>query len=249
MLVLVSRFALFLVFVYFLAIAGCAALQRTLVFVPTHHNGHEGLSEWRDGDELLGYAREVSEPVNIWLMTHGNGGQASDRRYALSAFSERDSVFILEYPGYGQRSGAPSRESIDRAAIQAYEQLRRKFPRTPVCVVGESIGSGPASTLGSLAHPPNKIVLIVPFDVLAYVAADHFPYLPTRFLLRDRWDNIESLRKYSGGLEIFGARDDRLIAISHARALAASKPQAVFHEISGGHNEWAFPDKVKIGNP
>lgn len=230
-------------------VLGCAVLQRKLLYYPTHHKESNGLSEWRHDGQLIGYAREVPSPRNVWLMVHGNGGQASDRIYALPSFSSQDSVFILEYPGYGQRPGSPSMDAFNSAAQQAYELLRSKFPNTPVCVVGESVGSGPASVLAANPHPPDKIVLIVPFDTLSRVAAHHFRVLPVGLILRDKWNNIESLKEYRGALEIFAARDDSIIPIVHAKALAESKPSAAFHEIEGGHNDWAMKGRVTIKNP
>jgi len=230
-------------------LVGCAALQRKLLFYPSHHHQTNGLSEWRQAGELIGYARLVPSPRNVWLMLHGNGGQASDRVYALDSFSRQDAVFILEYPGYGLRPGSPSMEHLNAAAAQAYQILRARFPKTPVCVVGESIGSGPASALALNTHPPDKIVLVVPFDTLSLVAAHHFPLMPVRLLLRDKWDNLKSLQAYQGPVEIFGARDDEIIPMARARALAASNPSWAFHEIQGGHNDWAGHDRVRIRNP
>jgi pimeloyl-ACP methyl ester carboxylesterase len=244
------RFALMmLVSGYLVMLAGCTALQRRYLYYPTHQPDSPGLARWRAGDRLLGYSREVDAPKNVWLMMHGNAGQASDRSYALAAFSDSDSVYLLEYPGYGDRAGTPSMQSINRAATEAYEILSRRFPDTPLGVVGESIGSGPASMLALNPRPPAKIVLITPFDVLARVAADHLPLLPVRLLLRDNWNNIEALRSYQGPLEIFAARDDEVIKIAHARALAASKPSAIFHQIDGGHNQWPLLGQVAIRNP
>lgn len=231
-----------------LVLVSCV-FQSKLLYYPTHHAESYGLSEWRQNGRLIGYAREVPSPANAWLMLHGNGGQASDRVYAISSFSRRDAVFIMEYPGYGARPGAPSMETMNAAARQAYRTLRSKFPGTPVCVVGESIGSGPAAVLAADPHPPDKIVLIAPFDTLVRVAAHHLPGFPVGLILRDRWDNIEALKGYRGPLEIFGARDDRIIPITHARALAASKPFSRFHEIAGGHNDWAGNGRVAIRNP
>jgi len=65
-------------------------------------------------------------------------------------------------------------------------------------------------------------------------------------MLRDAWDNVASLKGYTGPVEIFGARDDVIIPIAHARALARQIPGAQFIEISGGHNDWADEDRVKI---
>jgi hypothetical protein len=223
--------------------------QRKLLYYPTHHQENHGLAEWRHDGQVIGFAREVPSPVNVWLMLHGNAGQASDRAYALPSFSNRDSVYILEYPGYGQRPGSPSMMALNAAARQAYELLRAQFPRTPVSVVSESIGSGPASVLATHRQPPDKVVLIVPFDTLPRVAAHHFPFLPTGLLVRDKWDNITALKGYAGPLEIFGARDDTIIPIAHARALAESKPGSKFHEIAEGHNDWAAPGRVVIRYP
>src|SRR5262245_10333679 len=129
--------------------AGCNSIQRKFLFYPTHSPDGKGLAAWKVQDRVIGWAKEVPSPENIWLMLHGNAGQASDRVYALPAFSERDSVFILEYPGYGVRQGKPSKSAFDSAAAGAYKLLRQKFPNRPVCVVGESIGSGPACTLAA----------------------------------------------------------------------------------------------------
>ncbi|HYG36232.1 MAG TPA: alpha/beta hydrolase, partial [Clostridia bacterium] len=132
---------------------GCGAIQRSTLFYPTHHRQDNGLKTWKSEGKVIGYAREVPNPENVWLMLHGNGGQAADRVYAIPCFSDRDSVFILEYPGYGTRKGKPSRVSINAAAEEAYLLLRKAYPKTPVCVLGESIGSGPASWLATQPQP------------------------------------------------------------------------------------------------
>jgi len=220
--------------------------QRSLLYFPTHAVPATGLGPWTDGGRTIGYCREAANARAIWLMMHGNAGQAADRDYVLPHLSEQDSLYVLEYPGYGSREGSPSLESINRAAKEAYHLLRARHPDTAICVLGESIGSGPACELGREKIAPDKIVLVVPFDTLASVAAQHFRFLPVRLMLRDNWDNVESLKHYNGPVEIFGARDDTIIPIEHARALARQIAGAHFTEISGGHNDWPQADEVKI---
>lgn len=229
-------------------VVGCKSLQRKFLFFPSHHQRDNGLTAWKREGQLIGYAREVAEPENVWLMLHGNAGQAADRTYALPCFSPRDSVFILEYPGYGMRSGKPSTATFNAAAVEAYKMLRETFPKTPVCVVGESIGTGPASALAKETPPPDKTVLVVPYDKLTSVAAHHFPYLPVRLILGRCWDNIDALGGYSGPVEIFGALEDDIIPIQHARNLAHRVPGAKFHEIPCGHNDWSSGGAVQIRN-
>lgn len=230
-------------------LVGCTGIQQKYLFYPTHHDGDNGLDAWNVQGKTIGYSRQVSNPENVWLMLHGNGGQAADRTYALPSFSERDSVFILEYPGYGARAGKPSRASFDAAATEAYQLLKKTFPNTPICVAGESIGSGPACALATQSPSPDKIVLVVPFDNLVSVASEHVSFLPVSWILEAKWDNIRSVSTYKGPLEIFAAEQDTIIPIHHARKLADSIPSAQFHPIPGGHNDWSRTGLVKIRNP
>jgi len=229
--------------------AGCGTARRSLLFHPTHGTHTAGLTPWQENDALIGYAQLTDNPETVWLFLHGNAGQAADRIYALSAFSPKDSVYIMEYPGYGQRPGAPDPKSINAAAEEAYLALRKAHPGKPVCVAGESIGSGPACWLARQPIPPDKLVLVVPFDELNSVAADHASFLPVGLILGETWNNVEALASYRGPLEIFGAEKDGVIPVKHAEALAASRPQARFHLLPGGHNNWSHQPEVRIRNP
>lgn len=240
------RILLLMAACYLALLIAVALFQRKLIYLPSHHPEKSSLPEWRDKDQLIGYARPAASPGAVWLFMHGNAGQAADRTYILPSFSVRDAVYILEYPGYGKRAGAPSMAAFNEAASNAYLLLRKQYPATPVCVASESIGSGPASFLATLPTPPDKIVLLLPFDTLGAVAARHYPFVPVKLLLRDNWDNIASLKEYRGQLEVVAARGDAIIPLAHARVLAESIPSARFTVIEGGHNDWADGGKVAI---
>lgn len=226
--------------------AGCASMSSRYLYYPTHHGRTNGLQEWRDNGDLFGYCRWVENPETIWLFVHGNGGQAADRVYALHAFSPRDAVFIVEYPGYGQRPGVPSKDSFDEAVRRAYDSLRRSYPGKPVCVAAESIGSGPAALLAREPVPPDKFVFVVPFDVLRKVASEYLGLPFAGWLLGRSWNNIEALRQYQGPVDVFGARDDQVIPLRRARALATSLPQARFVVVAGGHNDWPQQQEIQF---
>jgi pimeloyl-ACP methyl ester carboxylesterase len=229
--------------------AGCSTIERKLLFYPTHRSSGGSLSAWTVGGETIGCCRNVEFPKAVWLMLPGNGGQASDRAYAIPSFSAEDAVFILEYPGYGIRKGVPSRASFDQAAKDAYFLLRKIYPTIPVCVVGESIGTGAASTLATLTPSPSKIVLIVPFEKLSLVGKDHLPSFIVTLILKDDWDNVAALSNYKGPIDIFGAESDTVIPVKHAKALAAALPSSRFVLIPGGHNDWSRSGRVQITDP
>jgi len=240
------RIALILLLVYLGLVAIVYFSQRSLLYFPSHIASPTELTLWKNEGHVIGYCRVVPHARTLWLMMHGNAGQAADRDYVLPRMSDADSLYVLEYPGYGARGGSPTQTSINQAAIEAYQLLRRQNPHTPVCVLSESIGSGPACLLAAQNPPPDKIVLVVPFDILSSVAAGHFPWLPVRLLLHDNWDNIAALSHYTGPVDIYGAQADNVIPIRHAQALAKAVPQAQFIEIIGGHNDWADNPAVKI---
>jgi uncharacterized protein len=233
----------------FFMMIGCSSLERRMLFYPSHGSSLGEFAAWMHEGEMIGVSRMVEAPKNVWLFLHGNAGQAADRSYALPSFSEGDSVFIMEYPGYGKRRGKPGKDSFNAAAKEAYRLLRETYPGVPVCVASESIGSGPACFLAAEEPPPNKLVLIVPFEDLGLVARDHFPGWFVKMVLSNDWNNIASLSGYEGLVDIFAAEKDTLIAPRHARALAGSLRNAHFTLVPGGHNDWSDSDLVKVRNP
>jgi pimeloyl-ACP methyl ester carboxylesterase len=223
-----------------------AMLESSFLYFPSHSADTHGLTAWRIDDRLIGYAHLAPAPKRIWLMCHGNGGQASQRDYVLGSLPPGDSLYILEYPGYGERPGKPSMRAINAAALEAFHALKKLHPTLPLGIIGESLGSGPSSYLCTLADAPDRLVLIVPFDRLVDVAKEHIRFLPVSWLMRDKWDNISALKNYRGTIDIFGATRDTIIPIHHAKALAASLPSARFHEMDCDHNDWSSLHLVKI---
>lgn len=227
-----------------------AIFQRRLLYFPTHYDTKEitarlGLTRWEIEGDYTGYARVLKEAPRIWFFVHGNGGQAGNRDYVLERIGPRDSVYILEYPGYGERGGSPSKSSLDAGASKAYRWLVQKYGVDHLVVLGESLGSGPVSLLAKESVPPKHIVLVVPFDILKDVAQEAFPILPVGMLMLDRWNNCDALKGYTGRLDIFGAKHDQVIPVHHARKLAASLPHANYQEFDGGHG-WASRGLVDL---
>ncbi len=244
----VALITLCLALVLGLSLVGC--LQRKLLYFPSHYPSAEiakehGVTPWYVDGHYTGYARVVQNPARVWLFTHGNGGQAVNRSYAFRAFNPDDAIYILEYPGYGDREGKVSKESFNAAALEAYKALLAQHGASKLCVLGESLGSGPASFLASAPTPPTRIALVVPFDVLTKVAQEKFPFLPVGLLMLDRWNNIEALKNYKGRLDIFGAKHDQVIPVEHARNLARSLPGSNYHEFDGDHG-WANGNQVSL---
>ena len=88
-----------ILFVFYLAVVAMTYLrQRSMLFSPTHDALSSTLTPWSDGTRMIGFCREAPNARTIWLMTHGNGGQAADRDYVLPRMSGQDSLYVLDTP-------------------------------------------------------------------------------------------------------------------------------------------------------
>src|SRR5690348_10269295 len=130
----VLRIVGILLAVYLAVVAFVYFRQRSMLFFPTHAVLSTKLTPWSDGNRTIGYGRVVPNAHVIWLMMHGNAGQAADRDYVLNCMSDQDSLYVLEYPGYGLREGSPCLESMNQAASQAYQLLRSQNQKTNIAI-------------------------------------------------------------------------------------------------------------------
>jgi uncharacterized protein len=237
----------------FVAYAGLCLLvfvvQRSLMYFPERATEKAALERaafarlrpWRDPQGMLIGWRpaRAAEARDRILVFHGNAGSALDRVYYLAALGgPTREVVLFEYPGYGARPGKPGQPVLVNAALAAVERLHAEGDG-PVWLLGESLGSGVAAQVA--AREPaavSGLILVTPVARMAEVAASHYPWLPVRALLRDRWDNLTALRAYHGPVVILVAGRDEVVGAPQGRRLAQSLSPAprVFEQPEAGHN-------------
>ncbi len=226
-------------------------VQRRLMYFPSRAPDAEalraakglGLEAWRDEHgNLTGWRATKSAPGIRVLVFHGNAGSALDRDYYLDLLGrDGTDVILFEYPGYGARNGEPSQASFVDNAMLALAQLRKEAPG-PVWLLGESLGGGVASQVA--ARRPADIaglLLVTPFARMTDVAAWHYPYLPVRLLLRDRWDNVSALAGYPGPIGLFIAGRDEVVGAAQGRLLGRSlgARARIWEQPEAGHNTFS----------
>lgn len=177
------------------------ALQRQLVYhpdtsaVPPAGDVIEGARdvtlETRDGLELGAWfipADPAQDTGMVVLVAPGNGGSRVGRTSLAEAMNARGlAVLLMDYRGYGGNPGDPSEDGLAADADAAVQQLAELgYGLEDTLYFGESLGSGVVAALQE-RHPPAGIVLRSPFTDLADVGSHHYPWLPVRALLRDRF--------------------------------------------------------------
>jgi len=128
------------------------------------------------------------------LVAPGNGGNRSGRAGLATELRRRGlAVLLMDYRGYGGNPGSPSEDGLAKdvmAAALALDALG--YPAERTIYFGESLGTGVVTALQA-RRTPAGVVLRSPFTELADVGAHHYPWLPVRLLLKDRFRVTELL--------------------------------------------------------
>jgi pimeloyl-ACP methyl ester carboxylesterase len=153
------------------------------------------------------------------LLAPGNGGNRAGRAGLAEELRRRGlAVLVMDYRGYGGNPGSPSEHGLAAdadAAADALTELGYAPDRT--IYLGESLGSAVVSALQA-RRPPAAMVLRSPFTDLADVGSHHYPWLPVRALLRDRFPVVEHLAVSDVPVTvIYGKRDSVVPALLSAR--------------------------------
>jgi pimeloyl-ACP methyl ester carboxylesterase len=208
------------------------ALQRELIYFPDPTpvppaadvvaGARDVTLRTADGLELGAWFVPAAGPVDTGmavLVAPGNGGNRVGRAGLAEELSRRGlAVLLMDYRGYGGNPGNPSEGGLAAdadAAAQALEALG--YPASRTLYFGESLGSGVVAAL-QVRHPPAGMVLRSPFTELADVGAHHYPWLPVRALLRDRFRVVEHLATSDVAVTVvYGDRDSVVPPVLSAR--------------------------------
>jgi pimeloyl-ACP methyl ester carboxylesterase len=242
-----------------LAAAGLGSLalwgfQERLIY-PAPHYGERGLlglpaglTVLRDpGDpaSVVGFYREPAAggpPSKLWLAFGGNGDLALRWDPILApAATNGTGILMIEYPGYGARSGSPTPEALLAGGETTFKALAQHLNvdvatlEARTSVLGYSLGSAVALGYAAL-HPVRRIVLVSPFTSMLDMAR-RLVGAPLCHLLRHRYDNLASLRaaqeRGHPPLTILHGAHDTFIPPEMGEALAAAVPGSHFELVPG----------------
>ncbi len=195
--------------------------QSNLIYI-TDERPFDACSELVDADviehgSVRAYYRYVGPRLVVFY--HGNAGNACDRAFLANYLAESGYSYLFpEYPGYGEIE-EPSDERI-KTAVRELIDLVRAYKHNEVLLVGKSLGAAVAAYHASIA-PPEKLVLITPFDSLASVAQRKVPIYPARLLLTEVYETARWTNSASSVLVIASAHD-KVVPLVHAQDLYAT---------------------------
>lgn len=177
-----------------------------------------------------------SRPVILYC--HGNGGHIGYRCERLARFArEGYGVLFLEYRGYGGNPGLPCEPGLYADAAAAFDfVVREGVPAGRIALYGESLGTAVAVQLAA-CREVGAVILEAPFTSVAAAAQCHYPFVPCRWLVRDRFASLPLIaRVRAPKLFLHGGRD-RIVPIRFGRALfeMAAEPKEGWFAPQAGH--------------
>lgn len=174
------------------------------------------------------------------LVAPGNGGNRASRAGLAEELSDRGlAVLVMDYRGYGGNPGSPSEDGLAADADAAAAALQEiGYPPHRTIYFGESLGSGVVAALQA-RHPPAGIVLRSPFTDLADVGAHHYPWLPVRALIRDRFPVVDHLSASDVPVTVIYGLADSVVPPELSARVADQAPSLVERVVIAetGHNE------------
>lgn len=242
-----ANLLLFLLVLVLVAAALLYTQQRRLLFpAPTDYPRaapagfrlvHTGTD---DGLRLAAFYRPAEAGQKTILFFHGNGDNMSGAIEATRGpAAAGHGLMLVEYRGYGGNPGLPGEAGfyLDGEAAMRWLGAAGVEP-ADIVVVGNSIGSGPATEM-AVRHRVAALILISGFADLPSVVQGQIPIIP-RWLVRDRFDNAGKLARVAAPIFLLHGDADTLVKSDNLDRLRRAAPDATARLVAGAGHELAY---------
>lgn len=184
------------------------------------------------------------------LVAPGNAGNRSLRAPLARALADAGfAVLLFDYRGYGGNPGRPTEAGLARdvRAARRYLVDTAGVPGDRIIYFGESLGAAVVAELAT-ESPPAGLVLRSPFTELAAVGAVHYPFLPVRAMLWDRYRLAERMPQVRVPTAVVYGDADSVVPPQQSRQVAELAAGLVRVSVVAGadHNHWALLDGPEV---
>ena len=231
---IVVAYIVLVVFIYF--------YQRNLLYHPSENNYQN--DEVKFNYEEISIEVEDKIKLKSWLIIkdfkklktllifHGNAGDLSNRIYKLNELNKLNiNILLISWRGFSGNKGSPTENNLYKDAEAAIKWLNKKnVSNNQIILYGESLGTGVAVEMAK-KNDFNSIILESPFTSIENSAKIYYPYLPVKYLLKDRYDTISKIKMVESPIMIMHGEKDDVVPFSMGKELfekANSPKQSYF---------------------
>ena len=231
---IVVAYLVVLVFIYF--------YQRNLLYHPSENNYQNDEIKFEYEEVNIEVENEIK--LKSWLINkdfnkfktllifHGNAGDLSNRIYKLNELNKLEiNILLIFWRGFSGNKGSPTEKNLYKDAEAAIKWLNKKnVNNNQIILYGESLGTGIAVEMAK-KNNFNSIILESPFTSIENSAKIYYPYLPVKYLLKDRYDTISKIKMVESPIMIMHGEKDDVVPFSMGKELfekANSPKQSYF---------------------
>jgi len=160
-------------------------------------------------------------PRPLLIYFGGNAEEVSTSLLQARAYAEAGwSVLLMNYRGYGASGGSPGEKELFGDSVHIYDffSARDDVESGTIALMGRSLGTGIAVYLASVRRA-SAVILVSPYDSLAALAGEKYPFLPVSLLLRHHFDSMSRAPSIGAPLLAILAGEDRVIPRERSMAL------------------------------
>lgn len=190
------------------------------------------LAESRAVADLSAAEKELEAGRPLILFFCGNGGNRSFRTADYRALTSLGAdLVVFDYRGYGDNAGEPSAAEIaaDARTIWKFLTVERHVSPQRIVLYGESLGGAVAAQLAfDLCHagtPPAGLILRSTFASLAEAGSYHYPWLPVRWFLLDKFASRDRIPEVTCPILMLHGEQDHIVPFAMGQQLFAAAPE------------------------
>ena len=242
---------LFLVCFYILLLSLVFFFQRNLLYHPSVDN-YLKTEAAQEPTEIEKVKIKTNDVINLkgWfykkdikkfktiLFFHGNAGSLENRTYKLNHFKDLNLNFlIIAWRGFSGNKGQPNERGLYEDAKSALSWLKEKgIEEKDIILYGESLGTSVAI---EVAQDKNYggVILESPFTSMANMGKKYYPFLPVKFLLKDKFESYKKINKIRIPVFIIHGKVDKIVPYAMGKKMyqLANQPKYFHSQEYGDH--------------
>jgi|TARA_B100001093_G_scaffold332631_1_gene317616 fermentation-respiration switch protein FrsA (DUF1100 family) len=232
--------------------------QRKLLYLPSENNYLDDPINFTYNEFFIKVDKNIK--IKSWLIEkdlqkyktilflHGNAGNLFNRSYKLNRFNELNlNVLIISWRGFSGNPGKPNETNLYGDAKKAVKWLNDRGVKTKnIILYGESLGTGVAVEIGQ-NNKFNSIILESPYTSMEKTAKIYYPYLPVKFLLKDKYESEKKIKNIKTPILIMHGKKDNIVPFNMGKKLfeIANKPKK-FLQIEEDDHMLSFNDGLLL---
>ncbi len=234
--------SLLLIYIGIMVVAFLA--QRKLMYFPSdvYVEPPAGWVEITGAAGTLGWHSAAQEGQPTVMVFHGNASTIASNIHIFQDLQAAGyGVWSVGYPGYPGNAGPPTQARLNAAALDQYKTLKETGAEK-IIFYGTSLGAAVAAQLAAKENPEH-LILDAPFNSMLDMTRLRMPVLPTRILLKDRWQSGHALKGLNTPLTWIHGTEDNVVPIAQGQKLYDSYagPKSAHVLLGAQHtNTWQY---------